>query len=167
MSSALPALSAKGAAQPMFNSPVELLTPPSSPGGPQNGFQQKPFVFRQNAFAQWATPPPSPTLSAGTDEESEIGMSDAGSSRSPSPPSAPTTPKGHPLENSKSLLWGHHFSNHVRNSSQGSPIGLGLGMEKKNGFDLSEDAFEVREQERRAGKSVSTIVCVQRLLQED
>lgn len=147
---------------------AELNTPPSSPAGLHNG-GFRPFHFRQNAFAQWAGPL-SPTLTARSiDEESEVGFSDhddgasSTASRSPSPPrfEPPTTPKGHPLENSRSLLWGHHFSNHARAASTGAAaaVGLGLGLGQldagERAYDLNDDPFESRERERKAGKVVS------------
>lgn len=140
---------------------AELDTPPSSPAGLQNdGF--RPYGYRSNALsAQFG--PASPALSQMTDDESDA-ESAAGCY---TPPSfdAPATPKGHPLENSRALLWTHHFDSHAaRSQPEGAEasFGLGLGLVgySSGGFgrpklDLSEDAFEVRERERRAGKIVS------------
>lgn len=146
-----------GPATPVIMS-AELDTPPSSPAGLHNG-GFRPYGHRTNAFSsQWG--PASPALSQMTDDESDGDES----SGSYSPPSLdePSTPKSHPLENSRALLWTHHFDSHAARSEPAqTSIGLGLGLVGNNDsfhrpkLDLSEDAFEVRERERRAGKVVS------------
>jgi len=142
---------------------ADLNTPPSSPAGLHNG-GFRPYGHRSNALSgHWGLA--SPALSQMTDDES-----DSESAGSYTPPSfdPPSTPKGHPLENSRALLWSHHFDSHAARSapdSAAAAVGLGLGLVGSSSgsssafgrpkLDLSEDAFEVRERERRASKVVS------------